>query len=49
MSLTYILIDFENLQPTAADVSLIRGPDYRVLIFHGPHQNKFDAGMVKAL
>ena len=49
MSLTYILIDFENVQPAAADVSLIRGPDYRVLLFHGPHQNKFDAGMVKAL
>ena len=49
MSLTYILIDFENVQPTAADVSLIRGSDYRVLLFHGPHQNKFDAGMVKAL
>jgi hypothetical protein len=49
MSLTYILIDFENVQPTAADISLIRGTDYRVRLFHGPHQNKFDAGMVKAL
>ena len=49
MSLTYILIDFENVQPTAAGVRLIRGADYRVLLFHGPHQNKFDAGMVKAL
>lgn len=49
MSLTYILIDFENVQPTAADMKLIRGADYRVRLFHGPHQNKFDAEMVKAL
>jgi hypothetical protein len=49
MSLTYILIDFENVQPTAVDMSLIRGTDYRVRLFHGPHQNKFDAEMVKAL
>lgn len=49
MSLVYILVDFENVQPTAADVSLIRGADYRVSIFHGPHQTKFDAEMVKAL
>jgi hypothetical protein len=49
MSLVYILVDFENLQPTAADMSLIRGADYRVQLFHGPHQNKFDADMVRAL
>jgi hypothetical protein len=49
MSLTYILIDFENVQPTAADMKLIRGADYRVRLFHGSHQNKFDAEMVKAL
>ena len=49
MSLTHILIDFENVKPTAADMKLIRGPDYRVRIFHGPHQNKFDADIVKAL
>jgi hypothetical protein len=49
MSLTYILIDFENVKPTAADLKLIRGADYRVQLFHGPHQNKFDADIVKAL
>lgn len=46
--LVYILIDFENVQPTAADMALIRGADYRVRLFHGPNQNRFDAGMVKA-
>jgi hypothetical protein len=49
MSLTYILIDFENVHPPAAEMSLIRGADYRVRIFHGPHQTRFDAEMVKAL
>lgn len=49
MSLTYILVDFENVQPTAADIKLIRGADYRVRLFHGPHQNRFDAELVKAL
>jgi hypothetical protein len=49
MSLTYILIDFENVQPTAEDMSPIRGANYRVRLFHGPSQNRFDAGMVKAL
>ena len=49
MGLTYILIDFENVKPTAVDLKLIRGAGYRVHIFHGPHQNKFDADIVKAL
>jgi hypothetical protein len=49
MALTYILIDFENVQPTAAELGLIRGPDLHVRLFHGPHQNKFDADVVKAL
>lgn len=49
MSFTYLLIDFENVQPTAAELGSIRGADYLVRMFHGPHQNKFDAEIVKAL
>jgi hypothetical protein len=49
MSPTYILIDFENVKPPAADLKLIRGSGYRVRLFHGPHQTKFDADIVKAL
>jgi hypothetical protein len=49
MSLTYILIDFENVQPAAEDMSLLRGADFRVRLFHGPNQTRFDAAMVKAL
>lgn len=47
-SLIYLLIDFENVQPSAADIARIRGQQYRLWVFHGPHQNKFDAEMVKA-
>jgi hypothetical protein len=49
MNLTYILIDYENVKPTAADLTLIRGAKYQVRIFHGPHQNKFDADTLNAL
>ncbi len=49
MSITYILIDFENVQPEAADLRLIRGADYRVRLFHGPHQNRIEVGIAKAL
>jgi hypothetical protein len=47
--LTYILVDFENVQPQVADLGLLRGDDFRVRIFHGVHQNKFDVSMYKAL
>lgn len=47
--MTYILVDFENVQPQVADLGLLRGDDFRVRIFHGVHQNKFDVSMYKAL
>ncbi len=47
-TLTYLLVDFENLQPLPADVELVRGEAYRLWVFHGPHQNKFSAELVKA-
>lgn len=46
--LTYLLVDFENLQPTAADIERVRADDLRLWIFHGPHQNRFAADMVVA-
>ncbi|MEO8009118.1 MAG: PIN domain-containing protein, partial [Betaproteobacteria bacterium] len=49
MRLTYLLIDLENVHPAAEDMNLVRGAEFRVRIFHGPHQNKFDAEMVKAM
>lgn len=46
--LTYLLIDFENVKPSAAEVARIRGDEFQLWIFRGPHQNKFDADMVEA-
>lgn len=47
MELTYILVDFENVQPQ--DLGLLDGQQYRVKVFHGSHQNKLDMAIVKAL
>jgi len=47
MDLTYFLVDFENVQPP--DLGLLGDPGYRVKLFHGPHQNKLDMDVVKAL
>jgi hypothetical protein len=49
MTIHYILIDFENVQPSAAELGLIRGPDCHVRLFLGPHQTKLDVDLVKAL
>lgn len=47
MNLTYILVDFENVQPT--DMGLLRGNQYRLILFRGPHQNKLDFEIVESL
>ena len=47
MELTHILVDFENVQPQ--DLDLLFGQQYRVKVFHGPHQTKLDVAVVKAL
>lgn len=47
MDLTYILVDFENIQPT--DMGLLRGDQYRLILFRGPHQNKLDFDIVESL
>lgn len=44
---TYILVDFENVQPP--DLDLLRGEQFQILIFRGPHQKKLDAEMVTVL
>jgi hypothetical protein len=45
--LVYLLIDFENVKPPASEVAQIRGDEFRLWIFRGPHQNKFDADIVE--
>lgn len=47
-TLVHLLVDFENVKPSAAEFARIRGDHFRLWIFRGPHQNKFDADMVEA-
>jgi len=46
--LTCLLLDFENVQPSADDAALLRGEDYRLWVFRGPHQTKYDAALAEA-
>lgn len=48
MTLTHILVDFENVQPTAADIGLVRGDGLRLAIFRGPGQKKYSADVAEA-
>ena len=48
MSLTHILVDFENVQPSAADIGLVRGENLRLTIFRGPGQMKYAADVAEA-
>lgn len=48
MNLTYILVDFENVQPGAADIALVRGEHLRLWIFRGPSQKKYSADVAEA-
>lgn len=46
-ALTYILVDFENIQPQ--DMGLLTGEQYQLRIFRGPHQNKLNFDIVESL
>jgi hypothetical protein len=48
MILTHILVDFENVQPSAADIGLVRGENLRLTIFRGPGQMKYSADVAEA-
>lgn len=47
MDLTYILVDFENVQPP--DMGLLSGDQYQLRIFRGPHQKKLDFDIAESL
>ena len=47
MDQTYILVDFENVQPP--DMGLLSGDQYQLRIFRGPHQNKLDFDIAESL
>lgn len=48
MPLTHILVDFENVQPSALDIGLVRGEGLRLVIFRGPGQMKYAADVAEA-
>jgi hypothetical protein len=48
MTLTHILVDFENVQPSAPDIALVRGDGVRLTIFRGPGQKKYSADVAEA-
>jgi hypothetical protein len=48
MTLTHILVDFENVQPSAADIALVRDERLRLTIFRGPGQMKYAADVAEA-
>ncbi|MGH6608805.1 MAG: PIN domain-containing protein, partial [Burkholderiaceae bacterium] len=45
--LTHILVDFENVQPSAQDIALVRGDGLRLTIFRGPGQKKYSADVAE--
>lgn len=47
-TITHILVDFENVQPGAADIALLRGEGLRLAIFRGPGQMKYAADLAEA-
>ena len=49
MTLTYLLVDFENVQPQVADLGLLRGDEFRVLIFQSAPPEQVRVAMYKAL
>jgi hypothetical protein len=49
MSLTYILVDFDNVKPTAADIGMARGDRYRLAVVRGPQQTRYEADLAEAL
>jgi hypothetical protein len=48
MTLTHILVDFENVQPSALDIGLVPGAGVRLAIFRGPGQMKYSADVAEA-
>ncbi len=48
MTLTHILVDFENVQPSADDIALVRDENLRLAIFRGPGQMKYSADVAEA-
>lgn len=44
----HLLVDYENVQPTANELLQLRDSHVRLWVFHGPHQTRFPADVVSA-
>jgi len=49
MSLTYILVDFDNVKPSAADIGFARGEKTHLAVVRGPQQTRYEADLAEAL
>src|SRR5512139_1491311 len=49
MTLTHILVDFDNVKPSAADIGLAHGDKYRLAVVRGPQQTRYEADLAEAL
>ncbi len=49
MTLTYLLVDFDNVKPSAADIGLAHGDKYRLAVVRGPQQTRYEADLAEAL
>jgi len=49
MTLTHILVDFDNVKPSAADIALARGEGTHLAVVRGPQQTRYEADLAEAL
>ena len=49
MSLTHIIVDFDNVKPSAADIALARGKNLRLAIVRGPQPTRYEADLAETL
>jgi PIN domain len=47
--ITHILVDFDNVKPTAADIGLVHGDRFRLAVVRGPQQTRYEADLAEAL
>jgi hypothetical protein len=48
MPLIHLLFDLENLRPSPGEIALVRAEQYRLWVFRGPNQKKYDAELAEA-
>ncbi len=49
MSLTHIIVDFDNVKPSAADIALAHGKNLQLAIVRGPQPTRYEADLAETL